>query len=337
MKKVLSWLLILVFLCSFCCVQAMADGENEICGSYTLIDMDDGSGTDVSQYLPMMAAMGMTATLEIEEDGAAKLNLFGETEEFTFDFEKGVADVDGTELAYTYEDGTLTFSAEGMSMTFTKGEPETPKGQGTFDYYELESYVDKKGKDLNKELLAATGSDQVPSLMIFEAGDAVLDFYGASLDLDFDFDKNVYIVEEEEIPFELKDDVLSFQDADGSALSFRLADPGYVGPYSLTALSSEEEGDLTEQLDLLSSMGLAPTLSIDEEGKGTLDLFGVETVLLFDFDALTVAAENENEEVMSFVYENGTITFEQDGSSMTFKRVMNPGVSLAELEEAFAS
>ena len=336
MKKVLSWLLIMVFLCSFCCVQAMADGENEICGTYTLLDMDDGSGKDMSQVLPMMAAMGMSATLEIQENGTAKLDLFGEQEEFVVDFEKMVALADETEIPLTYEDGTLVLAAEGMSMTFTKGEPETPKGQGSFDYYELESYVDKKGKDLNKEVLAATGSDQVPSLMIFEAGDAVLDFYGASLDLDFDFDKNVFIVEEEEIPFDLKDDVLSFQDADGSALSFRLADPGFEGPYIMTALISEEEGDLTETLATLKALGMSPVLTIDKEGKATLDMFDEDTDMVFDFETMTVCDEEDSEEI-PFTYENGVIVMEQDDNSMTFKRVMQVPQSLAELAGAFSN
>ncbi len=337
MKKLLSWLLVLVFLCSFCGVQAFADDANEICGSYTLSGMDDGSGTDMSQYLPMLAAMGMSATLEIGEDGAATLDLFGEVEEFTFNFEKGVADVDGTELAYTYEDGTLSFGADGMTMTFTKGDLPTAKGEGTFDYYELESYVDEKGEDLSKEAAAEAKIDQTPSLMIFEAGDAVLDFYGQSMDLAFDFEKNVFVAEEKEIPFTLDKEVLSFQDTEGATLSFHLADPGYVGPYSLIALVSEEEGDITEQLELLSSMGLAPTLSIDEEGKGTLDLFGEQTDILFDFEAMTAQAEDDDETVMTFTYENGIITFEEEGNSMTFKRVMKPAVSLSELEELFAS
>ena len=337
MKKVLSWFLVLVFLCSFCGIQAFADDVNEICGSYALSNMDDGSGKAMSAYLPMLAAMGMSATLEIGEDGAATLDLFGEVEEFTFDFEKGVADVDGTELAYTYEDGTLIFGAEGMTMTFIKGELPQPKGEGTFDYYELESYVDEKGEDLSKEAADEAESDQIPNLTIFAAGDAVLDFYGQTMDLEFDFEKSVFVAEEIEIPFTLEEELLSFQDAEGATLRFRLADPGYAGPYSLIALASEEEGDLTEQLELLSSMGLAPTLIIDEEGKGILDLVGVETTILFDFETMTAQAEDDDETVMSFAYEKGIITFEEDGASMTFKRVMNPGISLAELQEIFAS
>ena len=233
--------------------------------------------------------------------------------------------------------GTLSFGADGMTMTFTKGDLPTAKGEGTFDYYELESYVDEKGEDLSKEAAAEAKIDQAPSLTIFEAGDAVLDFYGQSVDLAFDFEKNVFVAEEKEIPFTLDKEVLSFQDTEGATLSFHLADPGYVGPYSLIALVSEEEGDITEQLELLSSMGLAPTLSIDEEGKGTLDLFGEQTDILFDFEAMTARAEDDDETVMTFTYENGIITFEEEGNSMTFKRVMKPAVSLSELEELFAS
>ena len=318
MKKFLSWLLVLVFLCSFCGIQAVADGPNEICGSYTLANMDDGSGRDMSEVMPMLAALGMSATLVIEEDGTAKLDLFGQKEEFTIDFENGVAKAGDTELKVSYKDETLTIGDGDMAMVFTKGELPAPKGVGTFDYYELESYVDEEGKDLSKEAAAKAKTDQNPNLRIFKAGDGVLEFYDLSMDLMFDFENGTFIAEEEEIPFSLEKDVLSFQDAEGATFSFRLADPGFVGPYVMTAMT-DEDGPHDEELAMLSRLGMAPTLVIDETDVGLFTMFDEEYEMAFDFDAMTVTVE---EEEIPFRYEMGTITLEMDGNAMTLSRVM---------------
>ena len=103
-------------------------------------------------------------------------------------------------------------------------------------------------------------------------------------------------------------------------LQFRAADPGIVGPYAMTALITEDQGDQTEALSALSLIGLPPTLTIEENGDAHLELFGTTMELHFDFDTVTVTSEEEDEE-LDFSYENGTLHIEEDGNSMTFRRI----------------
>ena len=76
MKKVLSLLLAAVLLCGLCGVSALAEGEADIFGSYTLIDMlDSSSDEDMTEAIQAMAALGMSATLTVNEDGSALIHL----------------------------------------------------------------------------------------------------------------------------------------------------------------------------------------------------------------------------------------------------------------------
>ncbi len=323
MKRVLAWLMVLMLLCGLGGAQALADGENEICGSYVLADMDDGSGEDIAALLPMMEAMGMSATLVINEDGTAEMDMFGEKAQMTFDFERKVMTAEGEEIPYTYEDGVLTLAEDEMSLTFQKDGLSAPKGVGPFTYYTLESYTEEKETELGKKEKSPDQDKEetVPSLVLYQAGDAVMDFYGEVTELQFDFEAMTVTFGEEPLPFTLEDGLLSFQNEAGAAFAFREADPGFVGPYVMVGIASEEEGDMTEQLAILAALDMAPTLTIDEDGKGELELFGEKLVMTFDFEAMTFTSE-EDEEAVPFIYENGKLTLEQDGNSLQFARVM---------------
>ena len=329
MKRLLTWLLILAMIGTLAVVPALADDEDEIWGSYVLADMDDGSGEDMTELLAIMASMGMSATLEIAEDGSALLNLFEEEEELIFDFDAMTVTTfndEGEEnvMPFVYEDGLLVFGDDEMSMTFTKGELAAPSSStGAFDLYTLEAIVDSDGTELELP-------DDETTLTILDDGTATLEQAGEVMDMTFDFDAMTAEGDGEDMTFELDEDVLSLTDSTGAVLIFSRTDPGYVGSYAIVSMVTEEDGDLTEQLAMLGAMGMAPTLTIEEDGSGVLDLFGIPMELTFDFDAMTFTAVDEEtgEEATSpFTYEYGRITMDEEGSHMEFARTMGEGGS----------
>lgn len=317
MKRILSWLIAIAMLAAAACVPALADEEDTVWGTYTMSSMsDEESGEDMTEMLEMMASLGMAATLTINEDGAAQLDLFGETEEMTFDFDAMTVYVDeDTQVSYTYEDGVLSFGDQDVTMTFTKGEPELPKTNRPFDYYVLVAETDGDGADLEP--------DEDADLVLYAEGDGILTYYGEEMDVNLDFDAMTFDLMGQTGEFTREEDALTLVAPDGYALQFRLADPGYVGDYTVTGMSSEEDGEMDEDLDMLRAIGLAPTLTINEDGSGSMSMFGVSIEMNFDFDAMTVTSvTEEGEETQSFTYENGQISFESEGSSMTFSRVL---------------
>jgi FtsP/CotA-like multicopper oxidase with cupredoxin domain len=317
MKKIWSILLAvaLVFTLS---VGALAADEDEIPGSYTLYNMDDGSGEDNSEAIAALAAMGMTGTLEIREDGSAVLDLFGETIDLEFDFEKETVIFVDDVLDYDYEDGYLTFGDDEATFVFTKGELEVKGVDLAFDYYVLEEYMESGEPD--------DMGDDLIDLIVFSNGKALLRNDGDELELVFDYDEGiVYPADDEDdfLPFSIEDDLLYFWEEEGATdtyISFRLTDPGYVGPYVITEAYSEEDGDLTEQLAALAAFGMTPTLTIDEDGVGVVDMFGETETLYFDFDDMTFTTEED--EVTPFTYAYGRITMERDDAYLVFSRTL---------------
>ena len=318
MKKIGSILLavVLVFTLS---VGAMAADRDEIVGSYSLCNMDDGSGEDNSEAIAALAAMGMTGSLEIREDGSAVLDLFGETIDLEFDFEKETVIFVDDVLDFEYEDGYLSFGDDEATFVFTKGELEVKSHDLAFDYYVLEEYVESgEPDDLGDGLI---------DLIVFSNGKALLRNDGDELELVFDYDEGiVYPADDEDdfLPFSIGDDLMYFWEEEGvtdTYMSFRLTDPGYVGPYVVTEGYSDEDGDLTEQLAALAAFGMTPTLTIDEDGVGVVDMFGETETVYFDFDDMTFTTEDDDE-VIPFTYAYGRITMERDGAFLVFSRTL---------------
>ena len=66
----------------------------------------------------MVEALGLTATIELREDGTCTVDIFGDTDECTY---TDTAITTGTTTtAYTYADSSLTFKQEGNELTFTR-------------------------------------------------------------------------------------------------------------------------------------------------------------------------------------------------------------------------
>ena len=314
MKKTIVWLLAVLLLCPALTAGVLA-AEDDLCGTWYLVNMDDGSGEDHSAEIAAATALGLSATLEIREDGTASINLYGETYDFTVDTKNKNLLINDKEIPYKFEDGVLSFGDEEMTMFFTRKEPEVKStGEGVFDYYEFVEIVDDSGKKTNNFA-------HVGNLVLYEDGTGLLDAFNETYELTFDFEKKQYsesgyVVDS----FSLEDDVMTIHYSKYSA-SFKLGDPGFAGPYVLTGMVNADGEDLSEQIGVLAAMDMMPTLSIDEDGKGTMTFMGEEISLNFDFDKMLVTSDDDDEAV-GFTYKNGALSLENEGSAMTFRRVM---------------
>lgn len=319
MKKILALLMSAALLFSLGGAAALADDAAEIPGVYSLAALDDGSGEDTGALLSAMAAMGMTATLTVEEDGSAVLDMFGETMELQFDFAAGTVGVEDDVLSYSYADESLSFGDEEMSFTFTKGEPEPPKaGRGTYDLFTLVSLMDEAGNDMAEQLAAMEETGLAATLKLFEDGAGELDLFGETQEIRFDFETMTATAQGESEPFTLEDHYLVLTDGSGKTLGFRQEDPGFVGSYVMTGMTSDEE-DLSEELAMLGALGMLPTLTVDENNLGVMDMFGETTELVFDPEAGTVTSDGESS---AYTYDYGHLAILSEDGNLLFARVL---------------
>lgn len=145
MKKMLAWLLVLVLVLSLGGT-ALAAEEDTVWGSYTLAGMKTDNEEIDQETLAMMQTLGLTATLEINEDGTAVMDLFGEKEALFFDFgEERVRSDNDSWLDFTWEDGVLTIGNEEGFFRFVKGELEVSAARGPFRLYQLTEMVNVEG------------------------------------------------------------------------------------------------------------------------------------------------------------------------------------------------
>ena len=321
MKKLLSLLLAAILLCSLCGVSALAEKYAEIFGEYTLVDLYSADmEEDTAGIVQAMAALGMSATLVINEDGSALMDIFGEQQELTFDFDAQTVSDGEDAIPFSFDGEKLIIGDEEQGFVFSKGGVEMPeRSGGPFSFYLMTELLDADGVDLLPGIKENFEEDTLFALYLFKDGSGILEMYGESTPVQFDFDTMTITAEDETATFTLEGDFLSILDSEDVTGNFVLADPGFVGPYVMTAMVSGEEGDMSEQLVLLEAVNMLPTLVIDEAGKGTLDLFGSEMALVFDFEALMVDIEGES---IPFTYDKGVIGIGEDEQFMSFARVL---------------
>ena len=316
MKKILAVLLALTMLAALGSVCALAEGEEDVIwGSYRLVDMEDGSERTEDEEA-MMAMVGALITMELGEDGHAVLDIMCEEQEAWFDFDAGtfgLEESDRTLMPFTYENGILSFGDGEMTMSFSK-DGAASSAAGAFEYYELEELTDETG--------APVEMDEPGCLYLFEDGSGILDLYGVEGEVTLDFDAMTVDANGETGTFTLEDGVLTIVDEDGWTGRLRRADPGFAGPYVVTGMITSE-GDMSADLASMAAIGILPTLTIGEDGSGVMELYGTQTEVSFDFDAMTVTGVTDNEDEQTpFTYENGEITIESGGTTLTFGRVL---------------
>ena len=321
MKKILAVLLAAILLCSLCGATALAEKYEEIFGEYTLINMlSADSDEDMTEMVQAMAAMGMSATLLVNEDGSAVMDMFGEQQELSFDFDAQTVS-DGEEvIPYSFDGEELIIGNEEQGFVFSKAGVELPeRSGGPFSFYLLTELLDENGEDYLPEIKAGCEEGTMFGLYLFKDGSCSLVMYDESEPGRFDFDAMTLSIGDDTLDFTLEGEVLSIVDTDGVVGIFTLSDPGYVGPYVMTAMVNGEDGDMSEQLALLEAMNMLPTLVIGEDGKGVLDLFESEMEMVFDFEAMTADIQGEK---IPFSYDKGVIGIGEGDQFMSFARVL---------------
>ena len=321
MKKLLSLLLAAILLCSLCGATALAEKYDEIFGEYTLVNMlSADSDEDMTEMVQAMAALGMKATLVVNEDGSAVMDMFGEQQELTFDFDAQTVTDGEDAIPYSFNGEELIIGTEEQGFVFSKAGIELPeRSGGPFSFYLLTELLDENGEDYLPEVKAECDEDTLFGLYLFKDGSCSLVMYDESEPGRFDFDAMTLSFGEDTLDFTLDGEVLSIVDTDGVVGIFTLADPGFVGPYVMTAMVNGEDGDMSEQLALLEAVNMLPTLVIDEDGKGVLDLFDSDMEMVFDFEAMMADIQGEK---VPFTYDKGVIEIGDGDQYMSFARVL---------------
>jgi hypothetical protein len=97
MKKTIKILLaILIVFSLFGCGK-----KPDISGEYRLVKIDAGDSSATEEDIKSLQDLGMEVTLSVSKDGTAKLDVFGEVVDLTYDLEK-----------MTLSDGTNTYTFE---------------------------------------------------------------------------------------------------------------------------------------------------------------------------------------------------------------------------------
>ena len=291
MKKLFSLLLVVLLLCSLCGVSAAADNAEDIVGTYTLVSAYNEENGDLSESLQLMATLGMTATLTVNPDGSAVFDLFGEQQDLHFDFAAGtVSSDDGEDLPYRLEDGKLYLGDETNYFVFSEEglEPADTSFQGPFRYFLVTTVQDAKGNDVLDEYDISEDELGSVGLFLFEDGSARFEDLDSTLDMYFDFENMTVDAGDGDIlPFSLEGTTLVLENTYGDYMVLEQTDPGFVGPYEMTFMVTESQGDLSEQISVLKAVGMTPTLTLEEDGSGVLVIVEDRMNLQFDFDPET--------------------------------------------------
>ena len=89
-----------------------------------------------------------------------------------------------------------------------------------------------------------------------------------------------------------------------------------AGKYELTGIVSKGSQTEAEDIKLLNDTGMTCALILNEDGSGTLDLFGEEKALTWNEETITVDGK-----AYSYTYKDGTLVVIRGDSSLTFSSV----------------
>ena len=94
--------------------------KEDVVGTYELVSMSTDDNSVNTQTIEGLRQLGFVSTLEMKEDGTAEMNVYGKKMTLTYDLNKMVFKADGDMVPFTFEDGRITFTQDGNSMTFQK-------------------------------------------------------------------------------------------------------------------------------------------------------------------------------------------------------------------------
>ena len=98
-----------------------ADKTVSIAGHYEIESIKDSSeGGTSEEALKLMKSMGLTITLDLNNDGTGTMDTFGEVAQVHYDLDRKILLINGDELPYTCKNGKLTIEQNSAVMVFRK-------------------------------------------------------------------------------------------------------------------------------------------------------------------------------------------------------------------------
>lgn len=96
------------------------------------------------------------------------------------------------------------------------------------------------------------------------------------------------------------------------------ANDDVVGTYRLAAMTGADEDDnvTAEDLEMMESLGMIVRLYMNEDGTGSLDMYGEVMELEWDASSITVDGEPAG-----YTYGGGILTISEDGESLVFEKI----------------
>ena len=94
-------------------------------GYWKLTSMIDEDGVENTEDVELLDGMGLSVTLKISEDGAAVLDMFGETTEMTY--AEGKLTLGEEVITVTVDGDKLKMEEDGQALVFTRA--EEPEGE----------------------------------------------------------------------------------------------------------------------------------------------------------------------------------------------------------------
>ena len=130
MKKGIIALLACVFALSLALVGCGGGGgggdvKSAWIGSWELVELEENGQVTTSDDIQMLKDLGLTVTLELNEDGNSALVLFGEATNGTWEAKsttEGTFKIEDQAVDMKIADGKLTMEQNGSKLTFQKGE-----------------------------------------------------------------------------------------------------------------------------------------------------------------------------------------------------------------------
>ena len=128
MKKGIIALLACMFALSLAlvgCGGGGGDAKAAWVGSWDLVEMEENGQVTTSDDLQMLKDLGITVTLELNEDGTAALVIFGEKAEGEWEAKsatEGTFKAEDAAVDMKIADGKLTMEQNGEKLVFEKAE-----------------------------------------------------------------------------------------------------------------------------------------------------------------------------------------------------------------------
>lgn len=118
MKKAVCAMMTCVIFFSLASCGAML--KSEIVGTYDWVSATGNYMNITEEQIDALKAIGVSATLEVRDDGTATMDIAGEKTELTYNLNKMTFTSDGKTFKFTFDGKKLTFTGNGSVLVFVK-------------------------------------------------------------------------------------------------------------------------------------------------------------------------------------------------------------------------